>query len=98
MRSACPPPPRHIAVSEHAQGPPLSLFQLRLLVALGENDGAGNTDLALQLRSTRPAVSVTLDRLEDDGFLRREISTTDRRRIQVFLEPAGRRIAEHQAD
>ena len=39
---------------------------------------------------TRPSVSALLDRLERGGFIRREISPSDRRGICIWLEERGR--------
>ena len=68
----------------------LTVTQLRLLYHLNEQDGIGNAELATRLNVTRPSVSALLERLERNGFIRRDISRADRRGIVISLEPAGR--------
>ena len=68
----------------------LTIGQLRLLYHLSQNDGMGNADLADRLGVSRPSISALLERLERNGFIRREISLADRRGIKISLEPAGR--------
>ena len=68
----------------------LTVTQLRLLNWLAEDEGLSNADLAERLYVTRPSVSALLDRLERGGFIRREISPSDRRGICIWLEERGR--------
>jgi DNA-binding MarR family transcriptional regulator len=68
----------------------LTVTQLRLLYHLSQQDGMGNAELAARLNVTRPSISALLERLERNGFIRREISLADRRGIRILLEPAGR--------
>ena len=68
----------------------LTVTQLRVLGHLNDQDGLGNAELADRLFVTRPSVSALLERLERNGFIRREISLADRRGIRILLEPAGR--------
>lgn len=68
----------------------LTVTQLRLLSFLSETGGLSNADLAERLYVTRPSVSALLERLERGGFIRREISPSDRRGICIFLEDRGR--------
>jgi DNA-binding MarR family transcriptional regulator len=73
----------------------LTVTQLRLLTFLETEEGVGNAELADKLFVTRPSVSALLDRLERGGFLRREISLSDRRGIRIWLEPRGRDAVAH---
>lgn len=68
----------------------LTVTQLRLLRFVSEEEGLSNADLADRLYVTRPSVSALLERLERGGFIRREISPTDRRGICIWLEERGR--------
>jgi DNA-binding MarR family transcriptional regulator len=68
----------------------LTVTQLRLLGHLLESEGISNAELADRLYVTRPSVSALLERLERGGFIRREVSPTDRRGICIWLEPRGR--------
>lgn len=68
----------------------LTVTQLRLLAYVGQSEGISNAELADRLYVTRPSVSALLERLERGGFLRREISQSDRRGICIWLEERGR--------
>jgi DNA-binding MarR family transcriptional regulator len=68
----------------------LTVTQLRLLGHLREKEGLSNAELADLLYVTRPSVSALLERLERGGFIRREVSPTDRRGIRIWLEDSGR--------
>ena len=48
-------------------------------------------DLARGLRWPKPTVTFTVKRVEEKGFLRREIDSTDLRRHRLTLTPAGRK-------
>jgi DNA-binding MarR family transcriptional regulator len=48
-------------------------------------------DLARQLRWPKPTVTFTVKRVEQKGFLRREIDSADLRRHRLILTPAGRK-------
>jgi MarR family transcriptional regulator for hemolysin len=73
----------------------LTVTQLRLLWHLREQEGLSNADLAERLFVTRPSVSALLERLERGGFIRREVSPTDRRGICIWIEPRGRAALEN---
>lgn len=68
----------------------LTVTQLRLLSAVGEDEGISNAELAGKLNASRASVSALLDRLERAGFVRRDISRADRRSIRIWLGEAGR--------
>ena len=68
----------------------LTVTQLRVLRQIDDNDGLGNMALAHLLSLTKSAVSFQLERLQRRGFIRREVSLSDRRGIHIFMEPAGR--------
>src|SRR5258708_5257893 len=68
--------------------------ELRLLIHAAEHDGASTKDLALALGISRPAVSMMLHWLEEEGFIHRERLLTNRRLIRVSVQPAGHLAAE----
>ncbi|MGE5595355.1 MAG: MarR family winged helix-turn-helix transcriptional regulator [Hyphomicrobiales bacterium] len=68
----------------------LTVTQLRLLGHVHESPGISNAELAERLYVTRPSVSALLERLERGGFIRREISQSDRRGICIWLEERGK--------
>jgi DNA-binding MarR family transcriptional regulator len=70
----------------------LSLPQVLALRAIGEMQGGHATQVALSrtLQLTQPTVTGILDRLERAGLVRRERSTSDRRKIGISLTDTGR--------
>ncbi len=70
----------------------LTVTQLRLLGHLADREGLSNAELADLLYVTRPSVSALLERLERNGFIRREVAPNDRRGICIWLEPRGREV------
>ena len=68
----------------------LTVTQLRLLGHLAVHEGLSNSELADLLYVTRPSVSALLERLERGGFIRREVASSDRRGICIWLQPRGR--------
>jgi DNA-binding MarR family transcriptional regulator len=69
---------------------PLSVSQLRAVVALDRHDGVNLRQLAEQLDSTPPLVSRLCDRLEAVGFLERLPSARSRRELTLRLSDRGR--------
>ncbi|MFF1613989.1 MarR family transcriptional regulator [Amycolatopsis sp. NPDC058278] len=69
---------------------PLSVSQLRAVVALDRHDGVNLRQLAEQLGSTPPLVSRLCDRLEAVGFLERLPSARSRRELVLRLSDRGR--------
>jgi MarR family transcriptional regulator for hemolysin len=62
-----------------------------LLSALSEGDGISQRELAARMHIEGPTLVRHLDRLEDEGLLRRRRSEEDRRTVKVQLTAAGRR-------
>ncbi|WP_438860859.1 MarR family transcriptional regulator [Amycolatopsis solani] len=69
---------------------PLSVSQLRAVVALDHRDGVNLRELADLLDSTPPLVSRLCDRLEAVGFLERLPSARSRRELTLRLSDRGR--------
>ncbi|MGW4393784.1 MarR family transcriptional regulator [Amycolatopsis nivea] len=69
---------------------PLSLSQVRAVVALDRYDGLNLRSLAELLGSTPPLASRLCDRLEAVGFLVRLPNARNRRELTLRLSDAGR--------
>ena len=65
------------------------------VVQSGENNTM--SVLAAALRITVGSLTVAVATLERKGYVRRQRSETDRRRVHVFLTPRGKRVDEHHA-
>jgi DNA-binding MarR family transcriptional regulator len=82
----------------------LTQKQAATLWLIQANGGASQADIATALGMDRATMMAVTDRLEDRGYVIRKRSTTDRRRQELYLTPAGQamlrkcktRIAEHE--
>ena len=63
----------------------LTRSQWWVLTHLFRNDGITQSELAEWLEIERPTLGRLLDRLEDNGWVRREADSQDRRAKRVFL-------------
>lgn len=68
-----------------------SWFFLR---ALWQADGMTQRQLSQKVGIQEAATGAVLDKLEQAGFVRRVRNADDRRKINVFLTPAGRGLAK----
>ncbi|UCD69531.1 MAG: MarR family transcriptional regulator [Betaproteobacteria bacterium] len=80
----------------------LTRSQWWVLTHLYRNDGVTQTELADMLEIEKPTLGRLLDRLESNGWIRREEHTDDRRAKRVFLtdevEPAMKAMREAAAE
>jgi len=74
----------------------LSGHQASILDHLDDVQATPLFDLARHMGVTASTMSLTVDRLQRGGYVRRERSTVDRRRIDLLLTPAGVRIKNQQ--
>jgi DNA-binding MarR family transcriptional regulator len=81
---------RELRREARAEG--VSPSQVTLLVAIKYAPGIGVKELAERERVSAPAMSRQVDRLVKAGFVTREASEDDRRRVGLTLTEAGRRV------
>lgn len=74
----------------------LSAHQAGILDHLDDVEATSLLDLARHLGVTASTMSLTVDRLERGGYVRRERSAQDRRRVDLRLTPVGVRIKRQQ--
>ena len=65
-----------------------------LLRSLGHMEGCTQLDLVKETHLKPPTVSVTLKKLEENGFVERKTDEHDLRAIRVFLTDKGRKLNE----
>ena len=70
----------------------ISAHQASILDHLDDVAGTPVLDLARHMGVTPSTMSLTVDRLERDGYVTRERSQEDRRRVDLRLTPSGVRI------
>lgn len=76
------------------KGEELSMAQVQVLMTLRSCGESTISNLAQKLNVSPPSASCMVDRLEDKGFLHRERSTEDRRKVVVRLSEQAAAHAE----
>src|SRR4051794_3439351 len=79
-------------VKDPQTGDVLSGHQASVLDHLDDVQPTALFDLARHMGVTASTMSLTIDRLQRDGYVQRERSTADRRRVDLRLTEAGVRI------
>lgn len=65
-----------------------------ILYHLAHEDGRTQLELARLTHLTPPTISVTLQKLEDQGYVERKTDPIDQRKIRVYLTEKGKQIDE----
>ena len=66
----------------------------QMLFHLAREDGGTQLDLVRCSHLKPPTVSVTLKKMEDDGYVIRETDPTDLRQVRVYITEKGRTMNE----
>jgi DNA-binding MarR family transcriptional regulator len=66
--------------------------QWYFLRVLWEQDGLNQRELSGQVGMTEPTTVVALNSMEKAKLIRRERSTSDKRKVHIFLTPKGKRL------
>ncbi len=74
----------------------ISAHQASVLDHLDDVEGTSLLDLARHMGVTPSTMSLTVDRLERGGYVTRERSEEDKRRVELRLTPSGVRIKRQQ--
>src|SRR4051794_4909648 len=72
----------------------ISLAQLFVLQQLAQRPADSLNDLAERTATHQSSVSVVVRRLVERGLVSRTASTTDKRRIEIAVTPAGRELLD----
>ena|SRR5215471_7599669 len=83
-------------VRDETSGTVISQHQASVLDHLDDTQGTALFDLARHMGVTASTMSLTVDRLERGGWVRRERSKEDARRVELRLTEAGTRIKKQQ--
>jgi DNA-binding MarR family transcriptional regulator len=76
----------------------LTLPQLNYLEAIHQMESPTVTGLAERLHISKASTTVGIQRLVKLGFVEKVPSTTDRRRIDLRLTPAGEQLAQTRSE
>lgn len=87
---------KHIEIIAGSQG--LAPAQLGAIKKLSISDGMTTTELGSRLGINASTVTALVDRMERDGFVRRERNDRDRRVVQVWLTGYAKKIARELPD
>ena len=83
---------RHLQARLQAHGvAPGAWYFLRVL---WEEDGITQSDLARRVGMMEPTAVIALRGIEAQGWIHRERSGTDRRKVHIFLTPEGRALRQ----
>lgn len=63
-----------------------------ILISLSHTDGVTQLELCRSTHLKAPTISVTLGKMEEMGYVRREKCQNDQRSIKVYLTEKGRRL------
>jgi DNA-binding MarR family transcriptional regulator len=75
----------------------LTMSEMHILEAVGKNPDQQMSDIAKKLRITLPTLTVSVQRLEEKGFITRQRFGADRRKVAVALTQRGRSAYEKHA-
>lgn len=84
----------HNKMLAHSENSGVSERYRYLLFHLAHNDGANQLELARMSRLKPPTVSITIGKLEAEGYIRREADGSDARVNRIFLTEKGKRLHE----
>ena len=70
----------------------ITVSQYIVLTLLSADDGISLSKLGHRLYFDNPTITGIVDRMERDGFIERRRIADDRRVINVFLKPRGRKL------
>src|SRR5690349_9562260 len=83
-------------VRDERTGEVMSQHQASILDHLDDTEGTALFDLARHMGVTASTMSLTIDRLERGGWVKRQRSKEDARRVELRLTEAGSRIKKQQ--
>ena len=83
-----------VCVTGHSEFANLSVTQIHYLDAIRHMETLTISELAEHLKVAKPTVTVALEKLERDGFIKKVSSTEDRRVSHVHLTEKGLRISD----
>jgi DNA-binding MarR family transcriptional regulator len=86
----------HKAIESFA-GNTLTMSEMHIMEAIGNNPDQKMSEIARQLKITLPTLTVSVQRLEEKGYITRNRFGADRRKVAVSLTERGRRAYDDHA-
>lgn len=87
----------HKAIESFA-GNSLTMSEMHILEAVGKSPSQQMSDIAKKLRITLPTLTVSVQRLEEKGYITRQRFGADRRKVAVALTDRGQLAYARHAD
>lgn len=87
----------HKAIESFA-GNSLTMSEMHIIEAVGKNPSLQMSDIARKLRITLPTLTVSVQRLEEKGYITRQRFGADRRKVAVALTASGQQAYERHAE
>lgn len=84
--------------NQRVAGLGLTQAQWRTMFNLDRDEGCRQTDLAAVMEIAPITLARLVDRLEESGLVERRQHPADRRAVQLFYTPKGRRLLERLRD
>lgn len=82
---------------ESIGGNALTMSEMHILEAIGKNPEQPMSEIAKKLRVTLPTLTVSVQRLEEKGYITRSRPGSDRRKVNASLTKLGRQAYESHA-
>lgn len=76
-------------------GSQLTMSEMHILEAVGKNADQQMSEIAKRLRITLPTLTVSVQRLEEKGYISRQRFGDDRRKVSVTLTDRGQQAYRH---
>lgn len=87
----------HKAIESFA-GNSLTMSEMHIIEAVGKSADLQMSEIAKKLRITLPTLTVSVQRLDEKGYITRRRFGEDRRKVAVELTDKGRRAYESHAE
>lgn len=87
----------HRAIEAFA-GNALTMSEMHIIEAVGKNPNQQMSDIAKKLRITLPTLTVSVQRLEEKGFITRQRFGVDRRKVAAALTAQGQQAYDRHAE
>ncbi|WP_232236148.1 MarR family winged helix-turn-helix transcriptional regulator [Nocardia sp. BMG51109] len=78
----------------YGAGPPMTMLEAEMCFLISHHSGVTGSELSQQLGVTRSAMSQTIAKLKQKGFVVEVPDPSDSKRKKLFVTPLGRRAAD----
>ena len=70
------------------------LSEIKLIMPILANDGLSQDDIVKTFGLNKSTVANSLRKLEEEGYITREVNPENRRKNQIFITPKGKELTE----